>query len=42
MPDYGFGTTDISGQLARGGGYGAVVAARTTSPAMNAYPASLG
>ena len=39
---YGFGTTDISGQLVRGGGYGTVVAASTTSEAMNAYPASLG
>jgi hypothetical protein len=42
IPHYGLGTTNISGQLARGGGYDAVVVARTISDAMNAYPESLG
>lgn len=38
----GHGTFVITGQLLAGAGYEAVVIARTTSPAMNAYPASFG
>ena len=39
---YGFGTTVIGAQPPWGMGYALDVAARTTSAAMNAYPASLG
>src|SRR5687767_15425087 len=39
---YRFGTTDMKLQLPCGAGYEVDVTARTTSPAMNAYPASFG
>lgn len=38
----GHGTIVIDGQLFCGAGYDAVVIARTSSAAMNAYPASFG